>query len=1246
MEIVNPPTPVGFLVRLPAGGGVGVAAGAPSSLTALGARFELEPLFTVRAAEPAGAGLAAAAAPSWTWHVARPVSAADAPTAWDVAHALQTQAGLAIAGAPVLIEPDLEQEWPYENPAFRGDDGTLAAAACVFNDQRRDLPHVPGTFAWHLEDDRTQLRRARGSLTAPTPGIRIAHLDTGYDETHHALPAHLRLDLQRNFVGDQPADDARDPGARGLLKNPGHGTGTLSILAGKRFRFTSGAAYVFEDELGGAPGAEVVPVRVGKSVVQLRTSNIAKGINYAVELCRDEGTRVHVISMSMGGVASAAWADAVNMAYEAGIVFVAAAGNNFSAGIFGFPTHAIVYPARFRRAIAACGVMANLRPYYSLPFGTMQGNWGPQSKMATAMSAFTPNISWAELGCAGIVDMEGSGTSSATPQIAAAAALYLQRHGSSLFDPSRYPERWMRVEAVRQALFKGADKNADGGSSEKLGNGVLQAAASLAIDPPAAATLHLTPPDKASFPLLRVLTGIGAAPSPALDAMLELEATQLAHRWSRTDRPNPIEMAVTDPDLPADAVPVDQVRRFLEAVLAHPDASAALKARAAEARGALAHEAPLPGRRRAVKPRKTPITKAQIAKALPAAVPNPRPFVPGRPAFRALRGYGFDPSLATSLETAPISEVTFKVPWEKLDRGPIGEYLEVIDADPASGCFYEPVDLDQPAVLAQSGLMPSEGTPQFHQQMVYAAASLTIRNFERALGRRSLWRPRRAPGTHPKNDSVFVQRLRVYPHALREANAYYSPQRVALLFGYFKAIENDPGSHVPGGMVFTCLSHDIIAHETTHALLDGMHRYFLKRTNPDVRAFHEAFADIVALMQHFTFPEILRHQIARTRGDLQNQEHLLGQLAGQFGRSTGLRGALRYAIGKHDPVTNTWRPHQPDPAEYDATTQAHARGGILVAAVFEAFLGIYNRRSADLLRLATGGSGVLRPGALHPDLVARLADEASKSAQHVLTMCIRALDYCPPVDITFGEFLRAVITADTDAVPDDDLHYRIAFVEAFRRRGLYPRDLRTLSPDSLLWRTPESDEVRPSKTLQGALQRLQPYASEFLFAQSDGITEPRERVFFLQRELRRELHDWLETHFATHPDGHADAAFLGLDPAHGFEVHSARFALRPSPDGDIDAQVLIGVTQEISIPIDPALPGIGSMAFEGGTTIVGDLRRLKIRYCVRKNVGSAARQSRQQAFRAASLASARATYFGPDEEGLEPFAALHRGEEL
>ena len=235
------------------------------------------------------------------------------------------------------------------------------------------------------------------------------------------------------------------------------------------------------------------------------------------------------------------------------------------------------------------------------------------------MSAFTPNICWAELGCAGIVDMEGAGTSSATPQIASAVALYLQKHGPVLFDRSRYPETWMRVEAVRHALFTAADKNADGGSSEKLGNGILQAAAALAVSPPVAAALHQTPRDSAVFPVLRVLTGIGAAESPSIDAMLALEATQLAHRWSDEDRPNAVELAITDPDRPADAVPQDEVRRFLDAIIEHPDASRALKDRAAEARRLFPGGRPAPRRRPPSRPR-----KEQIAAALPPAVPNPR----------------------------------------------------------------------------------------------------------------------------------------------------------------------------------------------------------------------------------------------------------------------------------------------------------------------------------------------------------------------------------------------------------------------------------------------------------------------------------------------------------------------------------------------------------------------------------------------------------------------------------------------
>jgi hypothetical protein len=56
--------------------------------------------------------------------------------------------------------------------------------------------------------------------------------------------------------------------------------------------------------------------------------------------------------------------------------------------------------------------------------------------------------------------------------------------------------------------------------------------------------------------------------------------------------------------------------------------------------------------------------------------------------------------------------------------------------------------------------------------------------------------------------------------------------------------------------------------------------------------------------------------------------------------------------------------------------------------------------------------------------------DSSMTAALVLNMCIRALDYIPPVDITFGEYLRGIITADFDLVEDDRYGYRVAFVEA------------------------------------------------------------------------------------------------------------------------------------------------------------------------------------------------------------------------
>ncbi len=151
-----------------------------------------------------------------------------------------------------------------------------------------------------------------------------------------------------------------------------------------------------------------------------------------------------------------------------------------------------------------------------------------------------------------------------------------------------------------------------------------------------------------------------------------------------------------------------------------------------------------------------------------------------------------------------LNQVELEVPWEKdLKPGPVGEYLEVIDIDPPGGCAYVPVDLNHPALLAQSGYRPTQGNPQFHQQMVYAVAMKTIDHFEKALGRVALWAPRIAK-INGKRTSRFVRRLRIYPHALREANAYYSPEKCALLFGYFRAADEQrrqpagwPGVQLP-----------------------------------------------------------------------------------------------------------------------------------------------------------------------------------------------------------------------------------------------------------------------------------------------------------------------------------------------------------------------------------------------------------------------------------------------------------------
>jgi hypothetical protein len=610
------------------------------------------------------------------------------------------------------------------------------------------------------------------------------------------------------------------------------------------------------------------------------------------------------------------------------------------------------------------------------------------------------------------------------------------------------------------------------------------------------------------------------------------------------------------------------------------------------------------------------------------------------PAERSLRVFAFDPSLSRMRDTAGINEAIIRVPWERddagrglLEPGPVGEYLEVVDRDPSSRCFYEPVELNHPYVLAQHGLKPSESNPQFHQQMVYAVAMRTIRTFEQALGRLALWRPHFTRDGEGSRHEEYVRRLRVYPHALREANAYYSPDKTALLFGYFSA-PTGGREDAPRLTVFTCLSHDIIAHECTHALLDGMHRRFNEASNPDVLAFHEAFADIVALFQHFSMPDVLRQQIADTRGDLEGQSRL-GELAQEFGEAIGNRGALRSAIGATNPQTRKWERNTGHAEDYERSTEPHDRGAVLVAAVFDAFLSIYKSRVADLFRIATEGTGVLPEGSLHPDLVDRLTAEAAASARQVLEMCVRALDYCPPLDMTFADYLRALVTADFENDPVDTDNRRVAFMEAFRRRGIVPADVPAFSVDGLLWQSAQSapDE---DETVVVDIVRL--WAADI---RSWGLSKDRRAVWELTRERRATLHAYLK------PKLRKQSVILaGIDPELTFEVHSLRPSMRMDHAGRPNFQWVIELTQRIPQYVDEAAKDRGGEPdyyFRGGCTLVVDAESGRVRYSVKKPLTPQRKARQRRFFLDEGSRSLAATYFGPQGgDDREPFAMLHR----
>jgi hypothetical protein len=383
------------------------------------------------------------------------------------------------------------------------------------------------------------------------------------------------------------------------------------------------------------------------------------------------------------------------------------------------------------------------------------------------------------------------------------------------------------------------------------------------------------------------------------------------------------------------------------------------------------------------------------------------------------------------------------IPAEEIAPGPRGYRVQVVDYDTSSGVLYQPLAypplqnglyLDPFKEDAERDSNESLITdPRFHQQNVYAIVMKTLARFEFALGRRVGWG---FPG----------HQINVAPHAFADANAFYSKHDQALVFGYFKGFS--------GQVVFSCLSHDVVAHETTHAILDGLRNRYTDPSSPEQAGFHEGFSDVIALLSVFSLKEVVGtllqpKSIQKKKGtaDLIDPDELtieklrdsvLLGLAKQMGNEMeGVRGnrahALRRSV-KLRPLTakDDLRTYE----KMEEFQEPHRRGEILVAAMLNAFLQVWRARIDQLERGRRGAKLDLQ----------MVVEQGADAADQLLTMAIRALDYSPPTDLQFSDYLSALITADRELVPDDGKYqYRKILLQSFRDYGVKPASFN--SPD-------------------------------------------------------------------------------------------------------------------------------------------------------------------------------------------------------
>ncbi len=255
-------------------------------------------------------------------------------------------------------------------------------------------------------------------------GIRVAVLDTGIDHMHPDLAPNFRGGI--SFVPGQPPMDGNSHGT--------HCAGTIAAAI-------NGAGVV-----GVAPAASLYAVKVLSNQGNGNWSWLIAGIDW----CINNG--IHILSMSLGGGgAPAALENMCNVAFNKGLLLVAAAGNNAGA---------VLQPATYNSVIAVSAIdSANVIAAFS--------NRGPKIELCAPGVSVLSTIPGGGYG-------NKSGTSMACPHVSGAAALAWGAH------------RYSNNITIRRLLAWTSDNLGVPGRDNLYGFGRVdaeQAAAELALPP-------------------------------------------------------------------------------------------------------------------------------------------------------------------------------------------------------------------------------------------------------------------------------------------------------------------------------------------------------------------------------------------------------------------------------------------------------------------------------------------------------------------------------------------------------------------------------------------------------------------------------------------------------------------------------------------------------------------------------------------------------------------------------------------